>query len=109
MDLAQIAYLQKRYAQMSDEDLATLYVTRRSALSEEAVEALQRVLDRRDVSAFIRETQAKADDLNAQAAAAEEELQKQRAASREIPRAMLILVVAAVVIFLVMALVRRLA
>lgn len=106
MDQEQIAYFQDQYSRMSDEELATLVATRRHVLSEEAVEALQRVLDRRDVSAFLGEVNAKVTDLKAQAAGYEQERERQRAANRQIPRALLIVAVAAIGIFSVAAIVR---
>ena len=107
MDQAQIAYFQGRYSRMSDEELATLYVTRREVLSEEAVEALRRTLDRRNVPELVKEINAKVRDLNAQAAGAAQELERQRATNRQIPRAMLILFVATLVIFGAAMLVRQ--
>jgi len=106
MDLGRIAYSQDQYARMSDEELATLLVTRRDVLAEEAIEALQRILDSRDVSAFVGEVNAKVVDLKVQAAGHEQERERQRATNRQIPRAMLILVVAAIAIFSVAAIVR---
>lgn len=106
MDLKQIAYFQDRYSRMSDEELATLVVTRRDMLSEEAVEALQRVLDRRDVSTFLSEVNEKATDVKAQVAGLEQQRERQRATIREIPRAMLVVVAAAIAIFAVAAFAR---
>ena len=108
MDQVQISYFQDRYARMSDEELATLYVTRREDLSEEAVEALQRTLDHRNVPELIKEINAKVDDLNEQAAGAAQELARQRATNRQVPRAMLILVAATLVIFGAALLIRQL-
>jgi hypothetical protein len=106
MDLGRVAYFQDQYSRMSDEELATLLTTRRDVLAEEALEALQRVLDRRDVSAFVGEVTAKVVDLKAQAAGHEQERERQRVTNRQIPRAMLILAVATGVIFSVVAVIR---
>ncbi|WP_143029316.1 hypothetical protein [Rhodoferax sp. OV413] len=91
---------------MTDEELATLVVTRRGVMVEEAVEALQRVLDRRDVSAFVGEINATVVDLKAQAAGYEQERERQRAVNRQIPRALLIVAAAAIAIFSVAAIFR---
>ncbi|MGE6338463.1 hypothetical protein ACQKEU_16650 [Acidovorax sp. NPDC077664] len=84
---------------MSDEELATLMIMRRDMLEEEAIEALQRVLDKRDISAFVGEMNAKIGDMKAQREAHDQERERQRATNRQIPRAMLIVVVAAIAIF----------
>lgn len=107
MDQAKIAYFQDCYSRMSDEELANLYVTRREGLSEEAIEALQRTLDRPDVSAFVDEVNAKVKDLNAQAAGFEQEKERQRETNRQISPAMLILVIVTLLIFGMATLIRQ--
>ena len=99
MDLERVAYFHNQYSRMSDEELATLVITRRDMLGEEAIEALQRVLDHRDVSVFAGEVNAKIGDLKAQIEVLDQERERQRATNRQIPRAMLIVTVAAIVIF----------
>jgi tRNA threonylcarbamoyladenosine modification (KEOPS) complex Cgi121 subunit len=108
MDHTQFAYFKDRYSRMSDEELANLFVTRRDHLSEEADLALRQVLSGKNISEFVREANATVDDLNSQAAAAAEAIDRQIAANRQIPRALAIVGIAAAVIFSAVALFRAL-
>lgn len=110
MDDQQLAYYRNHYAQMRNDELAHLFVTRRHALSEEATTALRELLAANgSIGEFIREANQTVDDLNAQAAAARLEVERQRDTNRQIPRAIAIVSIAAALIMTVSWLIGTLA
>lgn len=102
MDEQKVAYFHSEYLRMSEEELAHLVVVRGRLLSDEAIAALRRVLQGRNAS-FEVELDAKVEDLRSQAAALQHERERQATVNRQIPRAMLIVALAAVIIFVTAA------
>ena len=78
MDSNQVAFFKQRYSRMSDEELANLLIGRHDRLSEEANAALTQVLEKKNIPEFMREVDEKFKDLNSQARAAAQAVEKQR-------------------------------
>lgn len=87
MDLERVEFFKSRYSRMRDEELANLLVERHGCLSEEAEAALSAVLEKKNISEFIREINEKVSDLNRQVQAAREVEYRQRQINRQIARA----------------------
>ncbi len=99
MDAEQFEFFKERYSRMSDEELANLLIGRHERLSDEANVALSVVLEQKDPAAFSREIREKVSDLNTQAQAAAQAVQKQQEHNKRARRALLVFFIAVAVIF----------